>query len=300
MTFSNLHFMLGHQNQKSFDRVAEEVVARFPDGGKILDLGAAAGEPSVTIAKKWNGTIISTDVVPENRELGIMRAKALGLSDKVEFKTADACDLSQFEDASFDGVVGTLVLMCVPDFPKACAEIARVLKPGAPLITTCWQEIHKCDVFGKGHMVLMKNFKEAGKFPAPSPGAPPHPNPAKFANAAPEGELADGLKAVGFQNITGVEHAYESYTAGKDIEDCARRMITGTPMYGMCMSSGGQELLDEAVVALTTIYVDNGVEMGDLTALCPEWSGVDNPDNIETCCIFKCNTSLFVTAEKAK
>lgn len=42
---------------------------------------------------------------------------------------ADAGELP-FEDASFDTVVGTLVLCSVPDPPRAVAELARVLAPG--------------------------------------------------------------------------------------------------------------------------------------------------------------------------
>merc|ERR1712100_117136 len=98
MSFESYHIHLGHLNQKSFDRVADDILARFPDGGKLLAVGDAAGEPSATIAKKWSGTIVSTDFVAGNKELGAKRAEALGLSSKLTFQTANACDLSQFED----------------------------------------------------------------------------------------------------------------------------------------------------------------------------------------------------------
>ena len=55
-------------------------------------------------------------------------AKAAESSAQIELKRAPAAKLP-FEDASFDTVVGTLVMCSVDDQAKALAEVRRVLKP---------------------------------------------------------------------------------------------------------------------------------------------------------------------------
>jgi SAM-dependent methyltransferase len=128
-------------NQNCFERIADDLDARnLPRGARVLDLGASAGEPSLTVAARSSGYyVVSTDFAPPNLELGVARAAAFGLSDQAEFHTTDAQDLSAWADNSFDAVVGTYVLMFTPDMPKVCREVHRVLKPGAPFITTVWQ-----------------------------------------------------------------------------------------------------------------------------------------------------------------
>lgn len=51
----------------------------------------------------------------------------------VELLLADVGDLP-FEDGTFDSVVATYVLCCVPDLPLALTEIVRVLRPGGQLL----------------------------------------------------------------------------------------------------------------------------------------------------------------------
>ena len=126
-------------NQRCFSRVADDLAQRgLPNGARVLDLGASAGEPSLTIASR-GFRVVSTDFAPPNKNLGEKRAAAFGLSDRVEFHTADAQDLSRWGDGTFDACVGTYVLMFTPDVAQVCSEVARVLKPGSPFITAVWQ-----------------------------------------------------------------------------------------------------------------------------------------------------------------
>ena len=133
-------------NQRCFSRVADDLAQRgLPNGARVLDLGASAGEPSLTIASR-GFRVVSTDFAPPNKALGATRAAAFGLSDRVEFHTADAQDLSRWGDGTFDACVGTYVLMFTPDVERVCREVRRVLKPGAPFITTVWQPPARVDI----------------------------------------------------------------------------------------------------------------------------------------------------------
>ena len=133
-------------NQRCFSRVADDLAQRgLPNGARVLDLGASAGEPSLTIASR-GFRVVSTDFAPPNKALGETRAAAFGLSDRVEFHTADAQDLSRWGDGTFDACVGTYVLMFTPDVERVCREVRRVLKPGAPFITTVWQPPARVDI----------------------------------------------------------------------------------------------------------------------------------------------------------
>lgn len=59
------------------------------------------------------------------------RAREVGL--EADLGVADAADLP-FDDASFDTVVCTLSLCCIPEDDGALAEAARVLRPGGRLL----------------------------------------------------------------------------------------------------------------------------------------------------------------------
>ena len=48
-----------------------DVLSKFPDGGKVLDLGAGSGETSVLFSDKWKwvGIDIDLEVQQLNREM---------------------------------------------------------------------------------------------------------------------------------------------------------------------------------------------------------------------------------------
>ena len=296
--FAKFAINLMRCNQKCFDRVADDIMARkLSPGSKVLDVGASAGEPSLTIASRPGDLrVVSTDYAPPNAAIGLARAKALGLADKVSFHTTDAQDLSAWSDGEFDAAVGTYVLMFTPDVPQVCRELHRVLKPGSPLITTVWQPPPMVDIFGNGLMKMMMTMREAGDMPMPSPDGPPPANPCNLAGAAPDGPLGDALRDAGFVDVMAEEWAYPICIAGKDMEDVAFRFIEATPFYGDILGVGGQPLLDQAVALLVSIFKEAGHEMVDLSETVPEWSGVDNPDGISKGMLFKTNTCLYISA----
>ena len=81
--------------------------------------------------------------------------------------------------------------MFTPDVERVCREVRRVLKPGAPFITTVWQPPARVDMFGAGLMKTVLALREAGQLPKPDPANPPA-NPCNLADSVP-GALGDAL-----------------------------------------------------------------------------------------------------------
>jgi ubiquinone/menaquinone biosynthesis C-methylase UbiE len=97
--------------------------------GRVLEVGAGNGmnfahyPPEVT-------AVLAVEPEPHLRALAEIQAGETAISIDVVDGTADELPA---EDASFDGVVASLVLCSVPDVPVALAEVRRVLKPGGEL-----------------------------------------------------------------------------------------------------------------------------------------------------------------------
>jgi len=95
----------------------------------ILDVGCGAGVTPVLIAKRIGCRVVGVDInegmVQRSRE----RAKREGLTDRVEFRVADAQELP-FDDNCFDAVITESVTAFPADKQKAVDEYVRVTKPG--------------------------------------------------------------------------------------------------------------------------------------------------------------------------
>src|SRR5712691_3951783 len=99
----------------------------------ILDVGCGPGYVSVAAAER--GAIpIGLDFSKE------MIAIAKRMFPRIEFREGDAQNLP-FPDASFDRVVANFALLHLAHPERACAEAARVLKPGGRFGFTTWAKI---------------------------------------------------------------------------------------------------------------------------------------------------------------
>ena len=95
-----------------------------PGGGRCLDVGCGTGVPTLAVAELgWS--VIGVDVSSDLLE----RARSRGL----EVVEAPANALP-FEDASFDAATSFWTHTDIDGFAAAAAEVARVLKPGAPFV----------------------------------------------------------------------------------------------------------------------------------------------------------------------
>jgi ubiquinone/menaquinone biosynthesis C-methylase UbiE len=117
---------------------------RFADrwwftGGRVWVCAQATGDVlEVAVGTGLNLThypadiaLTGVDLSPEMLALARDRAADLGLD--VILMEGDAEQLP-FPDATFDTVVCTLGLCCIPDDRQAIAEMARVLRPGGRLL----------------------------------------------------------------------------------------------------------------------------------------------------------------------
>lgn len=96
-------------------------------GGTVADIGSGSGRMTPHLAA-FGFTPRGVDLSPE-----MVRVARRDFPD-LAFEVGDLRELP-FEDASLDGAIGWYSLMYLPprERPAAFAELARVLRPGAPL-----------------------------------------------------------------------------------------------------------------------------------------------------------------------
>jgi ubiquinone/menaquinone biosynthesis C-methylase UbiE len=107
--------------------------ARLRAGDRVLDAGCANGYSSARYAAV-GAQVVGVDYIPEMIENAESRRQALPqeIAEQLEFRVGDVMSLD-FEDASFDAVVSTRVIINLPSWDrqlKGLREGIRVLRPG--------------------------------------------------------------------------------------------------------------------------------------------------------------------------
>ena len=114
--------------------IARAIKQRFPElkPSRILDLGSTLGHNVLAIAKAFpEAEVTAVDIGAPMLRYGLARAKSLGV-ENIRFVQADATDLVQFEDESFD-LITSLTLLHEVSFPalrRIFAECYRLLRAG--------------------------------------------------------------------------------------------------------------------------------------------------------------------------
>ena len=131
--------------------------------GALIDVGCGTGAFSAAIAERgWKVT--GVDVSDDQLRLARSRG--------VEVVQADASALP-FEDATFAAAVSTWTHTDVDDFGAVVAEVARVLRPGAPLVYVgahpCFVGPHSRFLAGEGMPELHPGYRETARY-AEGPG----------------------------------------------------------------------------------------------------------------------------------
>jgi SAM-dependent methyltransferase len=91
-------------------------------GRRILDLGTGTGRAALALALR--GALV-TGIDASNEMLAVARTRARDAGVSIDFATGDAHALN-YPDRTFDSTVCLRLLMHVPDWPKALAELCRV------------------------------------------------------------------------------------------------------------------------------------------------------------------------------
>ncbi len=94
---------------------------------RVLDVGAGSGVDAL-LAGRRGARVAAIDMTAD-----MLRVAARAAVDDVRFVRALAEGLP-FPEGTFDAALSNGVLNLCPDKPRALAELARVLKPGAPLL----------------------------------------------------------------------------------------------------------------------------------------------------------------------
>lgn len=106
---------------------------KAPDNAGILDVGTGTGVSAIAIARRYHSANI-TAIDVNGKMLAVARESIVraGLADRIELKQVNG-EKMPFPDAAFDGVLLSFTLEDMMSQDAGISEIARVLKPRAPV-----------------------------------------------------------------------------------------------------------------------------------------------------------------------
>jgi SAM-dependent methyltransferase len=117
-------------------RVLAEALA---PNGRVLDLGGGPGRYAIGLAERGHRVTLA-DLSPELLARAREHVALANVSNVEEIVEVDACDLSRWQDASFDAVVCLGPFYHLPDRGRrkhAALELVRVLRPGGIAVIAC-------------------------------------------------------------------------------------------------------------------------------------------------------------------
>ena len=103
-------------------------LCHITENSLVLDVGCGTGKTSCFLAKEVGCKITAVDLYQGMIDKALKRAKRKKVSDKIEFRQADAVNLP-FKNNFFDIIISESVTAFVSDKQKALNEYFRVLKP---------------------------------------------------------------------------------------------------------------------------------------------------------------------------
>jgi ubiquinone/menaquinone biosynthesis C-methylase UbiE len=112
-----------------FNRNSDLSTLYDPAGKVVLDYGCGPGYLTKTLLDRGAVHVTGIDISEAEIEQARESARELGLEDRSRHLVADAHDLVDFEDDSFDLIVGDAILHHL-NMRVALEEIRRILRPG--------------------------------------------------------------------------------------------------------------------------------------------------------------------------
>ena len=106
----------------------------LPPGGRALDLCAGTADLALEIVRQTPGaSVVAVDNCEPMLLLGLRKARASGVADRIRFVTAHA-EVLPFADESFDAAFVAFGIRNVVSQAQGFKEMARLLKPGGRVI----------------------------------------------------------------------------------------------------------------------------------------------------------------------
>ncbi len=99
---------------------------------RVLDVATGTGAVAIELADRCDAQIVGCDLTDSMLRAGRRRVESAGLDHQISLTRARAEHLP-FPDGAFDALTFTYLLRYVEDPGATLAELARVLKPGAPM-----------------------------------------------------------------------------------------------------------------------------------------------------------------------
>jgi enediyne biosynthesis protein CalE5 len=148
------------------DRLVE--MAGVGAGGRVLDVAAGLGEPSLTAARVVGdeGQVVATDISAEMLEFGQKRAADAGV-DNIEFVQCAGAALD-FPAESFDAAVSRWGIIFEPDGEGTAARVRGFLKPGSRMAISSWGPPDRVPMLG----IPVRTLIDLLGVTPPPPGTP--------------------------------------------------------------------------------------------------------------------------------
>ena len=128
----SLHGVVEYENTMS-------VLRRYlPSSGHLLDAGGGPGRYTISLASEGHSMTL-VDISDEQLSIAREKIREVGMLDRVQaVRRMDICDLHEFSNSSFDGVLclGGALSYVREGADQAIRELVRVAKPGAPIIVS--------------------------------------------------------------------------------------------------------------------------------------------------------------------
>lgn len=102
------------------------------EGMHVLDAGCGLGGTARCLAHEYGCRVTGIDLTPDYIDVARMLTARMGLEDRCRFDVGSAVNLP-YDDASFDAGLTFHAAMNIEDRASLYGELARVLRPGAPL-----------------------------------------------------------------------------------------------------------------------------------------------------------------------
>ncbi len=122
-----------YERRRLYLRILDRLLALPLKDSRILDYGCGPADWGVWMATE-GAQVTVLDLSPAAVQLGLKRAAASGVADRVRGEARDASDLSCFSDGEFDIIYASAAVHHTLKYDHAFEELVRVLKPGGVLV----------------------------------------------------------------------------------------------------------------------------------------------------------------------